>query len=462
MKRIAAKTLLDYKMMFLLFLLFSVLTLSSCVTLPEMAPTNSSGLPIDARLASFIIQPFDSSRIQQRTLKSMGSVEGDFRDQLLSLVSTNSFFNPLSSNEIHLKVELISWRDASSTPLIPDMEVVVKYTFHSETGTPLMTKTFTSKGQSSGLWLVGGIYRHVRAANDSFAENLEQFGESITKELPTQWAQHSETVKQVYAKSNSATIGSRRVERPQAVVASSSVRGLGQYHALVIGNNTYAHLPSLKTAVNDANALARALETDYGFKLKVLKNATRAEILRAMNDYRRSLTHNDNLLIYYAGHGWLDDEADEGYWLPVDADRVDSINWISNSAITNNLRAMKARHVLVVADSCYAGKLTRGIKLAQRGDGYYEQISQKRSRTVLASGGLEPVADGGGKGNHSIFTSEILKSLKSNQGLMDGAALFAKIQRPVILNSEQKPEYSDIRKAGHDGGDFIFAKTDRR
>ncbi len=185
-------------------------------------------------------------------------------------------------------------------------------------------------------------------------------------------------------------------------------------------------------------------------------NATRIETLKAIYSYRQTLTSLDNLLIYYAGHGWLDKEADEGYWLPVDAERQDPANWISNSSITSSLRAMKAKHVLVVADSCYSGKLARGISVRLRTSDYYQRISMKKARTVMASGGLEPVADDGGKGNHSVFASALIEALDENQGILDATLLFSKIRRPVMVNADQTPEYSDIRKAGHDGGDFLF------
>ncbi|NIT40016.1 MAG: hypothetical protein GTN46_00370, partial [Gammaproteobacteria bacterium] len=119
-------------------------------------------------------------------------------------------------------------------------------------------------------------------------------------------------------------------------------------------------------------------EAKYGFEVKRLLNATRIETLKAIYSYRQTLTSLDNLLIYYAGHGWLDKEADEGYWLPVDAERQDPANWISNSSITSSLRAMKAKHVLVVADSCYSGKLARGISVRLRTSDYYQRISMKK------------------------------------------------------------------------------------
>lgn len=230
----------------------------------------------------------------------------------------------------------------------------------------------------------------------------------------------------------------------------------GSYHALVIGNNDYQSLPKLRTPINDARSMADLLEAKYGFKVRRLLNASRIETLKAIYSYRRTLTSRDNLLIYYAGHGWLDKEADEGYWLPVDAESQDPGNWISNSTITSSLRAMRAKHVLVVADSCYSGKLARGISVRLRTSDYYQRISRKKARSVLASGGLEPVADAGGKGEHSVFASALIEALNENQGVLDATLLFSKIRRPVMVNADQTPEYSDIRKAGHDGGDFLF------
>jgi len=77
----------------------------------------------------------------------------------------------------------------------------------------------------------------------------------------------------------------------------------GTYHALIIGNNIYTHFPSLTTPDQDAHAVAAVLSKQYGFKTKVLLNATRCDILQALNDFRKTLTDKDNLLIYYAGHG---------------------------------------------------------------------------------------------------------------------------------------------------------------
>ena len=126
----------------------------------------------------------------------------------------------------------------------------------------------------------------------------------------------------------------------------------GRYHALVIGNNDYAYLPKLETAISDAAATAELLRSKYGFEVTLLLNAKRETILEAVNRLRAELTNKDRLLIYYAGHGEYDRETDTGYWLPVDAKPEDDTKWIANDSLTRHLRAMTALHVMVVADSC--------------------------------------------------------------------------------------------------------------
>ena len=262
------------------------------------------------------------------------------------------------------------------------------------------------------------------------------------------------------------------VRRSNKVVASVSARAeqrqsafsdinFGTYHAIVIGNNDYALMPKLKTALNDAESVAWALEADYGFEVTLLTDATRADIIGALAKARATLKANDNLLVYYAGHGVLDSYAEEGFWLPVDAEPENPANWVSNGDITNMLRAIRAKHVMVVADTCYSGTLVRSapatVRTAKERATWIKRMVKKRTRTALVSGGLEPVIDSGG-GSNSVFAKAFLDALRANKDVLEGQKLFAQIKRPVALESDQTPQYSDVRRAGHDGGDFLFVK----
>src|SRR5215813_290982 len=244
----------------------------------------------------------------------------------------------------------------------------------------------------------------------------------------------------------------------------------GTYHALVIGNTIYTHWPSLNTPEQDARDVAEVLSRKYGFKTKVLLNATRFDLLQALNDFRKTLTDNDNLLVYYAGHGHFERQIQRGYWVPVDSNTDSDVNWIPTFAITDVLSAMSARHVLIVADSCYSGALTRSA-LAKLEAGmsnearehWLKSTAEKRSRTVLSSGGLQPVLDSGG-GNHSVFAKAFLDVLASNTEILDGQRLGLEVAARVSYAAssaqvEQDPQYAPIRYAGHEAGDFLFVPS---
>lgn len=242
----------------------------------------------------------------------------------------------------------------------------------------------------------------------------------------------------------------------------------GNYYALIIGNNDYQSLTDLNTAENDARQVERVLRENYGFQTELLLNATRYDMLSALNRLRETLGSDDNLVIYYAGHGEVDRTSRRGYWLPIDADAADTENWISNSAITDQIDAMKAKHILVIADSCYSGTLTRSSVARQPPDmsaelkvKWLRAISASRVRAVLSSGGVKPVYDGGANAEHSLFARVFLDELNQNSGVLEAYSLFVNVQRKVAqsarqLNVDQNPQYAPIRHSGHEAGEFIF------
>ena len=244
----------------------------------------------------------------------------------------------------------------------------------------------------------------------------------------------------------------------------------GRYHALVIGNSRYEHLDHLPSAVEDARAVSTLLRQKYGFKVTSLYDANRYAILSALNDLRKGLGEGDNLIVYYAGHGELDEVNKRGYWLPVDADRDNPTNWISNVAITDIVNAIQAKHVMVVADSCYSGALTEsGIASADEelsGDArttWQKALVGRRARTALSSGGIAPVLDDGG-GGHSVFARAFLDVLNRNDDVLEGSRLYREVAAQVESQARtrgfrQEPTYAPIRFGRHEAGDFFFVPT---
>jgi TPR repeat protein len=257
-------------------------------------------------------------------------------------------------------------------------------------------------------------------------------------------------------------------EAPESTVSSTypSVN-FGRYYALIIGNNNYASMPTLNTSANDAKAVDEVLRSRYGFKTKLLINANRHQIMTAFNDLRQSLTPQDNLLIYYAGHGEIDKSDESAYWLPTDAEPNNTANWLSSYNVTKYLNVIPARHILVIADSCYSGAMTQGaiVRLPKdmpedKREKWLKFMMNRKARTVMTSGGEEPVLDSGG-GNHSVFAKALLTALKSNKGMMVDYELFRIVSGRVkksasMVGFQQSPEYSALQHAGHEGSPFFF------
>lgn len=237
----------------------------------------------------------------------------------------------------------------------------------------------------------------------------------------------------------------------------------GEFKALLIGNQRYKHFPVLRSPVNDVRAIADVLTNRYGFDVTQTIDASRYEIFQALAKLRRETKPDDSVLVYYAGHGYLDEVTSRGYWLPVDSENDNAANWISTSDITDLLAGLPARHVLVVADSCFSGALVRsgtGIELDGR-QTLLKRLYASRSRSILTSGGLEPVLDGGSS-KHSVFAFSLLEALNRNTGVIEAERLFVSIRDRVSFAAEQVPQYGPLRGAGHEGGDFVFVPKNLR
>ena len=127
------------------------------------------------------------------------------------------------------------------------------------------------------------------------------------------------------------------------------------------------------------------------------------------------------------------------------------------------MKKNKAKNILLMADSCFSGALTRGIALANEREissNALDLFMKTKSRIVISSGGLKPVLDGGG-GNHSIFARMLLNALNINNEPITSFDLYNKINKKItdqalIYNVEQTPEIGTIERAGHVGRDFVF------
>jgi hypothetical protein len=245
-------------------------------------------------------------------------------------------------------------------------------------------------------------------------------------------------------------------------------------HAFLIGNQNYKNRcwPILKSPHSDVEVLADILRTSYDYKVSVKMDLTRGEIVDQLEYYKKKLSENDNLLIYYAGHGHL--REDGGYWIGIKGKKDSRSDWLHYQVISELLdyeMGMRARHVLIIADSCYAGAAYRGVISSfekennENNSQFIERMLQSRSRNILSSGGDQPVVDITFNSQHSVFAKEFLDQLKNNAKynkkifayeLWDSIAEDVYTRTMRYIRDAKPPEYKDIPGTGDRGGDFLF------
>lgn len=252
----------------------------------------------------------------------------------------------------------------------------------------------------------------------------------------------------------------------------------GDYYALMIGNNDYndKNYSDLDSPINDIDLITNTLVSKYNFKkdnIKLLKNATRSDILETLFEYREidKYNNNKNLLIYYAGHGEVD-QIDpnnlQGYWLPVDAKYSMKSTWISNDTIRRELSALPFKHIIIIADSCFSGTLTSfksSIKTIPKNmsarQKFLENKNKLFARVALTSGNIDEVPDTIDNNLNSPFAISLNNSLIRNDDILLSSKLHDEIIEEIQYSGFlQDPTYGGIINSKHSpGGNFIFVPS---
>lgn len=243
---------------------------------------------------------------------------------------------------------------------------------------------------------------------------------------------------------------------------NSPVVKQGKNYLLAIGINDYQYCPKLYNAVNDVEQFTDLMSKKFGFDAETShllcnQDATSENIFNSLKELVRSVKQEDNVLIYFSGHGELDDILGQGYWIPVEAQSGKIHQYIPNSTIQTILRRINSFHTFLIVDSCYSGSLFL--------EGESKLISAAYdfpSRWGLTSGRNTIVSDGKA-GMNSPFATALLSTLKDIDKPLNVSALCDIIKQtiPIATNNLQKPIGDPLSMEGHKGGQFIFTPINR-
>jgi uncharacterized caspase-like protein len=213
--------------------------------------------------------------------------------------------------------------------------------------------------------------------------------------------------------------------------------------ALVIGNSSYAHAPTLDNPVNDATAVSIMLE-GAGFQVvETRSNLDLAGMGRVIRDFAMMTRDADVAVVFYAGHGIEVDGVN--YLIPTDARLATDID-VEYEAMPLDrvLRVLEpARSLrLVILDACRDNPFVRTMKrtMASRAVGRgLAGVEPAGSNTLIAFAAKAGSTAQDGDGAHSPFTSALLKHLIA-PGL-DLRIAFGKVRDEVlaVTGARQEP-----------------------
>jgi len=203
-------------------------------------------------------------------------------------------------------------------------------------------------------------------------------------------------------------------------------------YALLVGVKDYEHHDKLVNPVPDVKAIEEELREVYKCETKMLLNPSRRQFLIALHELaKRRYGSNDQLLLFFSGHGWYDETIKRGYLALKDSKQVqnDQIydSYVPHEDVRTILERLDCKHVLLIVDSCFSGTLDPTIAMVNKGKAtnapyasvprseYIKRKLKYKTRRYITAGGKEYVPDGR-PGHHSPFARRILESLRTFGG----------------------------------------------
>ena len=249
-----------------------------------------------------------------------------------------------------------------------------------------------------------------------------------------------------------AALNLRALDAAKAVGTDlgSSVTRKTSRVALIIGNGHYPDAAApLTQPINDARALSASLRHD-GFDVDVVEDATRDDMIRAVDRLRGKIRSDSVVMLFFGGYGvQVGRESD---MIPVDAtiwkERDVRRAGVSIESVLDVMKSQGARAKLVVVDASRRNPYERRFRSFSHG---LAPIAAPDNALILSSATPGQVAEDS-NGEHSVLVTELLNHL--NKPGADAEAVFNKTRIAISRASEgeQVPSVSsslleDIRFA---------------
>jgi len=275
----------------------------------------------------------------------------------------------------------------------------------------------------------------------------------------------------VVAGMNGAIAARARAAPPDGVVAADRVLALGdagKRRALLVGTTRYSvgAWRTLPNVPRDVAALGAVLERRYGYEVKVLLDPEIGAIKKAVRAVAEEAGPADDVLVFFSGHGYFDEDDRAGYLVSRDGTAQCESGCYPLDNVKRGLYGTVARHVLVMLDVCHGGTFDLQVALgahdaADKGETVamrrtLKSYARAASRLVYASVGRGVTSDGKA-GAHSPFMTALLGMLDvPGAGVVDIDAVYSMMSSGPDPLPVMKPAAFESNIAHHGQGHFLF------
>jgi hypothetical protein len=197
-------------------------------------------------------------------------------------------------------------------------------------------------------------------------------------------------------------------------------------YALIFATDKYENWDDLVNPVSDAQMIGAILKDKYGFTPEIIENASLEEITDKLYDYNtRKFNPQDQLFVFFAGHGYYDEVLGEGYVVASNSLKNDKgkNSYLAHQTLRQRLENIKCEHIFLAMDVCFGGTFDPVLAKARAGEAmdeatdtqYLVRKLTKRTRKYLTSGSKEYVSDGI-PGKNSPFAAKFIQALREVGG----------------------------------------------
>ena len=215
--------------------------------------------------------------------------------------------------------------------------------------------------------------------------------------------------------------------------------------ALIIGNENYSGL-NAEINVDYARRDAEVFR-NYAFKtlgveeknIYFLTDATSGTMKRQIDlvvELVKRLGSNTELIFYYAGHGFPDENQRTPYLIPVDVNASNLTSAIPLREVYQKLSETGAKKITVVLDACFSGGgRNQGLLAARSVRIKPKEETISGNMVVFSASSSDQTALPYHDQKHGMFTYYLLKKLQESKGKVSFGELFEYLKNNVGVES---------------------------